>query len=65
MFLGSRARPVRRADDLTAICKPVFWTTLQTPTAGYGMALLHTVHMDTGSNGREARQLSGPSRNFG
>jgi hypothetical protein len=23
MFLGSRARPVRRADDLTAICVPI------------------------------------------
>jgi hypothetical protein len=23
MFLGSRARPVRRADNLTAICEPI------------------------------------------
>jgi hypothetical protein len=25
MFLGSRARPVRRADNLTAICAPTMW----------------------------------------
>jgi hypothetical protein len=27
MFLGSRARPVRRADNLTAICEPTVYTT--------------------------------------
>jgi hypothetical protein len=27
MFLGSRARPVRRAENLTAICEPIVWTT--------------------------------------
>jgi hypothetical protein len=44
MFLGSRARPVRRADNLTAICDPIVgttWdprhlTTLQASTAYYG-----------------------------
>jgi hypothetical protein len=25
LFLGSRARPVRRADDLTAICDPIVY----------------------------------------
>jgi hypothetical protein len=24
MFLGSKVRPVRRADNLTAICEPIF-----------------------------------------
>jgi hypothetical protein len=28
MFLGSKVRPVRRADDLAAICDPTVWTTL-------------------------------------
>jgi hypothetical protein len=27
MFLGSKARPVRKADNLTAIYKPTVWTT--------------------------------------
>jgi hypothetical protein len=43
MFLGSRARPVRRADNLTAICEPIVYTmwdpqhltTLQASTACY------------------------------
>jgi hypothetical protein len=26
MFLGSRARPVRKADNLTAICEPIVYT---------------------------------------
>jgi hypothetical protein len=26
MFLGSKVRPVRRADNLTAICEPIVWT---------------------------------------
>jgi hypothetical protein len=26
MFLGSKVRRVRRADDLTAICEPIVWT---------------------------------------
>jgi hypothetical protein len=26
MFLGSRARPVCRADNLAAICEPIVWT---------------------------------------
>jgi hypothetical protein len=26
MFLGSRARPVRRPDNLTAICEQIVWT---------------------------------------
>jgi hypothetical protein len=26
MFLGSRARPVIKADNLTAICKPIVYT---------------------------------------
>jgi hypothetical protein len=26
MFLGSKARPVRRADNLTSICEPNVWT---------------------------------------
>jgi hypothetical protein len=26
MFLGRRARPVRRTDNLTAICEPTIWT---------------------------------------
>jgi hypothetical protein len=26
MFLGSRERPVRRDDSLTAICEPIIWT---------------------------------------
>jgi hypothetical protein len=26
MFLGSKARPVRKADNLTAICEPIFFT---------------------------------------
>jgi hypothetical protein len=25
MFLESRARPVRKADDLTAICEPIIY----------------------------------------
>jgi hypothetical protein len=29
MFLGSRARPVRRADNLTAICEPISDSLLQ------------------------------------
>jgi hypothetical protein len=28
MFVGSRARPVRRADSLTAICEPTVYTML-------------------------------------
>jgi hypothetical protein len=27
MFLGSRAQPVRRADNSTAICEAIFYTT--------------------------------------
>jgi hypothetical protein len=26
MFLGSRARPVRKINNLTAICEPIIWT---------------------------------------
>jgi hypothetical protein len=26
MFLGSRARPVRKADNLTAVCEPIVYT---------------------------------------
>jgi hypothetical protein len=26
MFVGSRARPVLRADNLTAVCEPIVWT---------------------------------------
>jgi hypothetical protein len=26
MFLGDRVRPVRKADNLTAICEPIVWT---------------------------------------
>jgi hypothetical protein len=26
MFLGSRMRPARRADNLTAICEPIVYT---------------------------------------
>jgi hypothetical protein len=26
MFLGSRARPVRRTDNITAICEPIDYT---------------------------------------
>jgi hypothetical protein len=26
MFLGCKARPVRRADNLTAIYEPIVWT---------------------------------------
>jgi hypothetical protein len=44
MFLGSRALPVRRADNLAAICEPTIWTvwdpyhltTLKASTACYG-----------------------------
>jgi hypothetical protein len=44
MFLKSGVRPVREADNLTAICEPIVWTmwdiqhltTLQTSTDGYG-----------------------------
>jgi hypothetical protein len=44
MFLGSRARPVRGADNLTTICEPIIWTmwdpqhlaTLSASTACYG-----------------------------
>jgi hypothetical protein len=44
MFLGSRARPVRRADNVTAICEPIVYTlwdpqhltTVQASTACYG-----------------------------
>jgi hypothetical protein len=44
MFLGSKVRPVRRADNLTAICKQIVYTmwehqhltTLQVPTVCYG-----------------------------
>jgi hypothetical protein len=25
-FMGSRERPVRRADNLTSICVPILWT---------------------------------------
>jgi hypothetical protein len=43
MFLGSIARPVRRADNRTAICGPIVYVTLQTSTASYGesFALLY------------------------
>jgi hypothetical protein len=27
MFLGSKALPVRRADNLSAICEPIVYTT--------------------------------------
>jgi hypothetical protein len=27
IFLGSKLRPVRRADNLIAICEPIVWTT--------------------------------------
>jgi hypothetical protein len=40
MFLGSRARPVRTADNLTAICKPtvsVGFLTFHNPTGLYFM----------------------------
>jgi hypothetical protein len=48
MFLGSRAQPVRRADNLTAICEPIvqtLWdprhlTTLYASMACYGNSLL-------------------------
>jgi hypothetical protein len=44
MFLGGTARPVFKADNLTAICQPIFWTVwdpqhltaLQASTACYG-----------------------------
>jgi hypothetical protein len=44
MFLGSRERPVRRADNLTAICELILWTmwnprhltTLYASTVCYG-----------------------------
>jgi hypothetical protein len=26
MFLGIKSRPVRKADNLTAICEPIVWT---------------------------------------
>jgi hypothetical protein len=47
MFLGSRARLVRRADNLTTICEPVLWTvwdpqhlmTQYAPMASYGDSL--------------------------
>jgi hypothetical protein len=49
MFLGSRARPARKTDRLTAICEPTvltMWghqhlTTLYASTACYGIALLY------------------------
>jgi hypothetical protein len=45
MFLGSRARPVHRADNLAAICEPTEWdpqhfTTLQAPRPLTEVALL-------------------------
>jgi hypothetical protein len=47
MFLGSKVRPVRRADDLAAICEPAVYTiifpqhltTLQASTAYYWNSL--------------------------
>jgi hypothetical protein len=44
MFLESKVRPVRRADNLVTICEPIVYTTwdpqhlttLQTSTACYG-----------------------------
>jgi hypothetical protein len=32
MFLGRRAQPVRKADNLAAICEPIVWTTLDYAT---------------------------------
>jgi hypothetical protein len=50
MFLGSRARPVRRAENLAAICEPVVWTmwdphnltTIQAFPACYGDSFTFT-----------------------
>jgi hypothetical protein len=41
MFLASRARPVRKADNLTAVCEPIGYTMwdpqhLTKSTASYG-----------------------------
>jgi hypothetical protein len=42
MFLGSKVRPVRRANNLPAICEPILYTawdyhtTLYTSTTSYG-----------------------------
>jgi hypothetical protein len=49
MFLGSIARPVRKADNLTAISEPIVWTLLGpqhlrillAPTACYGDSIFY------------------------
>jgi hypothetical protein len=30
IFLGNRARPVRRAENLTAVCEPTVWNIWET-----------------------------------
>jgi hypothetical protein len=53
MLLGNRARPVRKADDLSAICEPIVYTmwdprhlrTLQASAACYGDSF--TLHVET------------------
>jgi hypothetical protein len=46
MFLGSKVRPVRRADNLTAICEPIVLNIAQpyrSPRPVTGIALLFTL----------------------
>jgi hypothetical protein len=53
MFLWSKAQPVNRADNFTAICEQIVWTmqdpqhltTLQASTACYGDSL-STLHIE-------------------
>jgi hypothetical protein len=61
MFLGSRARPVRRADSLTAVCVPIVWTmrdqhltTLLASTAWY-VNSFHSYIRSVGLLGRGIR----------
>jgi hypothetical protein len=61
IVLGSRARPVRRADSLAAICEPIVWTMweprrLTTPwasTACYGFTFF--VHVLSGAVSTQPR----------
>jgi hypothetical protein len=55
MFLQNRARPVRKADNLTAMCEPIGSLTSHNPTGLHGVtgiALLTSYPVGTG--GKEA-----------
>jgi hypothetical protein len=68
MFLGSKVRWVRRADNLTAVCEPIVYTmydlqhlrTLQAYTACYRDSfsyILHVLHIQTNPGERFQQKL--------